>query len=205
MNWKKWTLLVVMMGVLLATAFANDGNGITKKRTDFIKERKAYFKEHIKPKVDAQRKILETSLTGEDKTEIARLREEIIKQRLLQNEFMYEARASHIKGEDVDEDLILELQAQRVVIENLRDHAKIIANKYRPEIDDLVANLKGFNKGSGKGMIHHNKTTNNNRGADGGRGIYGQSNSGRRGNGFGNGSLGDFDMVTFLLWNVNRG
>lgn len=219
MNLKKWTLLVAMMGVLLATAFANNGNEFNKNRADFLKERKAYFNEHIKPKVDEQRKKLEVSLTVEDKKEIARLREEIIKQRLLQNEFMFEARASHIKGGEVDEDLHLELQAQRIVIENLRDEAKIIANKYRPEIDDLVADLKVKFRENGRGLRYQNKGFNNrmgfhgNRGNHGKRGPNGPGNSGMMGNGFGyrspggfgHRSPGGFDIASFLLWDVNRG
>lgn len=214
MNLKKWTLLVAMMGVLLATAFANNGNEINKNRTDFLKERKAYFNEHIKPKVDEQRKKLETSLTVEDKKEIAILREEIIKQRLLQNEFMFDARASHIKGDDVDEDLLLEIKAQRIVIENLRDDAKIIANKYRPEIDDLVSDLKAIHRENGKGMRYNNREFNNRRkGGQGRRGADGPGQSARMdhrfghrfGHGFGYESTRGFDIVSFLLWDVNRG
>ena len=119
MNLKKWTLLVAMMGVLLAAAFANDGNEINKNRADFIKERKAYFKENIKPIIDAQRNKLETLISIDDKKEIVRLREEIMKQRLIQNEFMSEARTSHIKGEEVNEDLWMEINAQRIVMKIL--------------------------------------------------------------------------------------
>lgn len=211
MNLKKWTLLVAMMGVLLATAFAKNGNEINKNRADFLKERKAYFNEHIKPKVDEQRKKLEASLTAEDKKEITALREEIIKQRLLQNEFMFEARTSHIKGGEVDEDLLLEVQAQRIVIENLRDVAKLIANKYRPEIDDLVADMKADFKEDGRGLRYQNKGFNNRRGAPGERGFQGNrcpngpGNSGMMGNGYGSRSSRGFDIATFLLWDVNRG
>lgn len=211
MNLKKWTLLVAMMGVLFATAFANNGNEINRNRADFLKERKAYFNEHIKPKVDEQRKKLEASLTAEDKKEIATLREEIIKQRLLQNEFMFEARTSHIKDGEVNEDLNLELQAQRIVIENLRDVAKLIANKYRPEIDDLVSGLKVEFRENGRCLRYQNKGFNNrmgfhgNRGNHGKRGPNGPGNSGMMGNGYGDRSSRGFDIATFLLWDVNRG
>ncbi len=211
MNLKKWTLLVAMMGVLLATAFANNGNEISKRRGDFLKERKAYFNEHIKPKIDEQRKKLEASLTAEDKKEIAALRKEIIKQRLLQNEFMFEARTSHIKEGEIDEDLNLELQAQRIVIENLRDVAKLIANKYRPEIDDLVADLKMGVSENGRGLRSQNNEFNNRkgnqgrRGFQGNRGPNGHGNSGMMGNGYGDRSSRGFDIATFLLWDVNRG
>lgn len=216
MNAKKWTLLVVMVGVLLATAFANDGKEINKNRADFMKERKAYFKEHVKPLIDAQRKILDTSLKDEDKKEIAALREEIIKQRLLQNEFRFDARTDHIKGDEVNEDLLLELQAQKIVIENLRDEAKIIANKYRPEIDDLVADLKTSYRENGKDMKDRNMQFNHRKGGQGKRGQYGPNETQMRGDGFGHrngrgsgpgigqGSPGGFDIVSFLLWDVSR-
>jgi hypothetical protein len=205
MNVKKWTLLVVMMGVLLATAFANVGNEITKDRVDFMKERKAYFKENIKPKIDAQRKILEASLSVEDKKEISSLREEIINQRLLQNEFMFSARASHIKGEEDDEGLILELKAQRIVIENLQDEAKIIANKYRPEIDDLLAELKESGTEWKENMRPNREEYKGRNSHHGQRGHRGPDGNAPMGRGFGHGSRQELGLVTFLLWDVNRG
>lgn len=211
MNLKKWTLLVAMMGVLLVTAFANNGNEINKDRADFMKERKANFDEHIKPKIDAQREKLEASLSVEDKTEITNLRKEITNQRLLQNEFIYEARASHIKGGEMDEDLHLEIRAQRIVIENLLDEAKIIANKYRPEIDDLVADLKSDIREDERGLKHHNKEFNNRRGTPGESGFHGNrgpnrhGNPGMMGNGHGDRSSRGFDIANFLLWDVSRG
>ena len=80
MNLKKWTLLVAMIGVLMVTAFANDGSEKYTNHEDRIKERRTFFKEKVKPKVDAQRNVLEESISDEDKKEISRLREELISQ-----------------------------------------------------------------------------------------------------------------------------
>ena len=210
MNVKKWTLLVAMIGALLVTAFANENSEDEKNRADEIRKRRAYFSENIKPKVDAQRKKLESSITAEDKKEIERLREEVISQRLIGNEFFFEARASRIKGEEVSEDLILELKAQRIVIENLYDEAKLIANKYRPEIDDLVAELKDDReewRGKRDGMKGEHRGRGEYRGRRGPHGPDGISPM-RMGFGrgeFGQGSRKDFGLVTFLLWDVDRG
>ena len=204
MNLKKWTLLVAMMGVLLATAFANDGNEINKNRADFIKERKAYFKENIKPKLDAQRNKLEVSISAEDKKEIAKLREEVIREKLLQMEFMFEARSSRIKGEEVDEGLLMEIGAQRIVIENLYDQAKIIANNYRPEIDDLLTELREEGK-EWRGRMRPQRGEFEGYGKFNGRRPMGSGQFTEMGRGFGPGSPGGFGIVTFLLWDVNRG
>ena len=86
MKTKEWTLLVAMILVLIATAFANDNDEINQQRAKQVKERIAYFKENIKPKIDAQRNKLEPSISADDKKEINRLRDELLKQRLLENE-----------------------------------------------------------------------------------------------------------------------
>ena len=205
MDLKKWTLLVAMMGVLLATAFASDGNEINKSRADFLKEQRAYFKEHIKPKMDAQRNKLEPSLSTEDKKEVARLREEITNQKLMQNEFMSEARVSHIKGEEIDEGLMEEIKAQRIFIENLYDEAKVIANKYRPEIDELVASLKEEGKEWRGQMRQQQGRFNENNEFRGRNGQYGPRNFGDNRRGFGPEPRRELNLVTFLLWDVNRG
>lgn len=210
MNVKKWTLLVAMIGALLVTAFANDKDEIEKKREDEFRKRRAYFTENIKPKVDALRNKLETSITAEDKNEIERLREEIINQRLIENQFFFEARALRIKGEEVSEDLILELKAQRIVIENLYDEAKLIANNYRPEIDDLVAELKDDREewsGKRDGMRGEHRGRGEFKGKRGPHGPEGFSPSGIGfGHGdFDHGSRRDLGLVTFLLWDVDRG
>lgn len=216
MNLKKWTLLVAMMGVLLATAFANGGNEVNKNRANFIKERKAYFLENIKPKIDAQRNKLEVSISAEDKKEISKLREEVIREKLLQNEFIFEMRSLQIKGEEIDEGLYDEIRAQRIVIENLYDKAKIIANNYRPEIDDLLAELseegkewRGQMRGQ-KGEFEGHQRINGRKpmgsGSFGDMGIGMRHNShGNPGRHFGPGSAGGFGIATFLLWDVNRG
>ena len=204
MDFKKWTLLVAMMGVLLVTAFANDENEIAKNRADFMKERKAYFKENIKPKIDAQRTKLEASISAEDKNEIARLREEVMNQRLMQNEFVFEAHADRIKGKEVDEGLRLEIRAQHIVIENLHDQAKIIANKYRPEIDDLLEEINA-QRGELEGPMRYNKGEFEARKGNGKRGANGHGYEGMRGRGPGHGAPRDFGIATFLLWDVNRG
>lgn len=223
MNVKKWTLLVAMIGALLVTAFANDKDEIVKNREDQLKERIAFFKENIKPKVDAQRNKLEASISPEDKKEIERLRAEIIKQRLMENEFIFEARASRIKGEEFNEGLWQEIEAQRIVIENLQDQAKLIANKYRPEIDDLVADLRNdlreehgnmypLRDGSGQGYGRGRRGHGNAEGVKGrgyGQGIAPGNRPGFH-KGFGPydydlGFNGRLDIVAFLLWDVNRG
>lgn len=214
MNMKKWTLLVAMIGVLMVTAFANDRDENIKSREDQAKERRAYFKENIKPKVDAQRNKLDASISAEDKKEIERLRTEIMSQRLIENEFFFEARASHIKGEEIDEDLMLELKAQRIVIENLHDDAKIIANKYRTEIDELLASIKEDRKEwqenvrPQRGEFYGKEGRGNPRDGEGYRGQRGHHGGdgipSMRG-GFSPGSRPELGLVTFLLWDVNRG
>lgn len=205
MNLKRWTLLVAMIGVLLVTAFANERD--EEERSDRLKERMTFFKENVKPRVDAQRVKLEELLSEEDKKEIERLREEIISQRLLENEFFFEARAMRIKGEEVSESLMLELKAQRIAIENLHDDAKIIANKYRPEIDEMLVELKdsreewkahmGPRKGEGYSGEGHKKQM---------KGRKGHGNHpGMRGMRLGENNRRDLGMVTFLLWDVDRG
>jgi hypothetical protein len=227
MSKRQIILLVAMMGVLFTTAFANDNNEAKKDRSDIRKERRIYFQENIKPKVDAQRTKLEASLSESDKKEIKRLREEIIKQRLMQNEFQSEARAARIKGDSFDEGLYDEIQAQRIVIENLMDQAKLVANKYRPEIDELVTDLRadlrdqlmedrdeirqrrdgsgqGYGPGRrGQGPRGANKNRSFGRGHDG---EFGPMRGGFGRGGFGMpGARGSLDIVAFLLWDVERG
>lgn len=141
MDAKRWTLLIAMIGALMVTAFAKDANGNDDKREAMMKARRAYFKVNIKPKVDAQRIKLEESLTTKDREEIAFLREEMLDQKLILNEFLSEARALRITGEEMDEDLSLEIKAQRIVMDNLFDQAEVIAGKYHQEIDVLLAEL----------------------------------------------------------------
>ncbi len=204
MKTKEWILVVAMMGVLFVTAFADDSTTNNDERAKFRKEQKAYFLENIKPKIDAQRNILEKSISAEDQKEILRLREEIIKQLLFENEFIFEARALRIKGEEVGESLITEMQAQRIVIENLNDQAKIIANKYRPQIDNLLTEIKTIhNPASPYGLpgMDFNKRNE----FQGRRGQQDHEFQDLRGNGFGPGSRRDFGIVQFLLWDVDRG
>ncbi len=205
MNMKKWTLLVAMIGVLLVTAFANDKDETRKNRAEQYKERRAFFKENIKPKVDAQRTKLEASISQDDKKEIERLREEIISQRLLENEFFHEARAMRIKGEEVSEDLILELKAQRIVIENLNDEAKLIANKYRPEIDDLLAEIKNDREEWREGMRPDRAEFRGRHGYKDGKGYRSSEEIHPMSRRFNHGSRQGLGLVTFLLWDVNRG
>lgn len=205
MDMKKWTLLVAMIGALLVTAFASDGFENIENRNDQIKERKAFFKNNIKPKVDAQRNILEKSISDKDKKEIARLRAELISQRLMQNELFHDVRAERIKGNEVSEDLITELKAQRIVIENLYDNAKIIANKYRPEIDDLLEELKEDRKEWTEQMRSEGRSGEGRRPRFGKRGPHSQEDlQGRRIDFHGRRAEG-LNVVVFLLWDVNRG
>lgn len=205
MNFKKWTLLVTMIGALLVTAFANDKDENVKNREDQLKERRIFFQENIKPKVDVQRNKLDASISVEDKKEIKRLREEIINQMLIENEFFFEARASHIKGEAYDEDLMLELKAQRIVIENLRDEAKIVANKYRSEIDELLAEIDDDRKEWSEQMRPNREEFRGRNKRNEYRGPHGMEGMDAKGRGFGHGSRPELGLVTFLLWDVNRG
>lgn len=213
MNAKKWTLLVAMIGALLVTAFAKDKDEIRDERRARMELRREYFKENIKPKVDAQRTEFESKISAEDKKEISRLREEIISQRLMQNENYFEARAMRIKGEEVDESLIDEIESQRISIENLYDKAKLIANKYRPEIDDVVADLredirkdfKEHRNEEGRPEKHGGREwRGQGRGDNDMHGMRGRGGHGPRG-GFGRGEMPRLDLVGFLLWDVNRG
>ena len=223
MKTKQYFLLVAMMGVLFATAFAGNPDETNKKRSELMKERYEYFKVNIKPKVDAERNKLEATLSEADKKEISRIREEIIKQKLMENEFLAEARAGMIKGEPFNEGLWMELNAQKIVIENLYDQAKLIANKYRPQIDDMVADLReSIRDESGtsrtdRGRMDVRRGQGDNRGNATGGPRYGKGDGerfGQRGQsglghgfygGFGPGSHRGLDMVSFLLWDVNRG
>ncbi len=216
MNLKKWTLLVAMMGVLLVTAFAIDGNEVNQDRIEMMQKRKAFFKENIKPKIDAQRKKLDASISANDKKEITKLRAEIVKQKLIQNELMFEHRKARINGEELNEDDFQKGRTQRLEIEKLYDQAKVIANNYRPEIDDLIADLKqemrgqqskmgskkgnsgGKGMGKGKGQMQHKSFGNNCQGNGPG------SKSGMH-KGFGHGSQKGMTVVKFLLWDENRG
>ncbi len=209
MSLKKWTLLVAMMGVLLVTAFAIAGKEPNHDRIEMLKERKAFFKENIKPKIDAQRKKLDASISDADKKEIIRLRSEIVKQKLIQNELMFERRKARINGEKLNEDAFQKGKAQRLEIEKLYDQAKVIANNYRPEIDDMIAELKQEFKGqrakmrSQKGKHRGNaqmqqKSYGENRqghGPDRKKGMH---------RGFGHGHQKGLGVVTFLLWDENR-
>lgn len=219
MKIKEMILVAAMMGVLIATAFANDNDELRQRRSELMKERIANFKENIKPKIDAQRNILDNSLSTEDKSEIARLRQEIIKQRLMENEFLFEARAARIKGEDFDEGLWQEIEAQKIMIENLRDQAKLIANKYRPEIDDLVSDLRVEIREEvveqrpatkGRGQQYDDGRRGPRQEGFNGRGNGFGPHAGNRGRagfdrGVGPNMNGRLDIVSFLLWDVNRG
>jgi hypothetical protein len=223
MKMKQYFLLVAMMGVLFATAYAGNPDETNKKRSELMKERYEYFKNNIKPQVDVERNKLDATLSEADKKEIARIRTEIMNQKLKENGFLSEARAARIKGEPFNEGLWLEIDAQKIVIENLYDQAKLIANKYRPQIDDMLIALRaslrdvseskrpesgrmdgrrgqGDNRGNATGGPRHGKGDGERFGQRGqsglGHGFYG---------GFGPGSHRGLDMVSFLLWDVNRG
>ena len=202
----------------MATAFASEKDERIADRENQWNEHREYFKEHIKPKVDEQRNKLEESISAEDKKEINRIREEIISQRLMQNDLFHEARASWIKGEEVEEGLIQELKAQRIVIENLHDKAKLIANKYRPEIDDMVADLRDELRSE---RADHREMRGDEWQGRGRRGEGPNGDARRNGpHGYSTGMQGDapfgfgnqgpgrnrsMDVVRFLLWDVNRG
>ncbi len=225
MDTKKWTLLVVMIGVSLATAFTSvQPSG---DQSDFYKERIKFFNEKVKPKIDAQRQKLEASISTADKNEIARLRDEIKNKRLAQNELMFKMREARINGETPDEGKIGAMRANRLAIESLYDQAKVIANNYRPQIDDLLADLRAElqelraemrpSGGQGPGMMGGKPGF----GAPG-KGM-GPCMSGKPGAGFGHGmgpgsmkmgkgfgpgfhrgGRGGMNIVSFLLWDVNK-
>jgi hypothetical protein len=230
MNKRQWILMIAMMGVLFATAFAKGNDDESNSRTKLIKERYTFFKENIKPKIDEQRNKLETSIADDDKTEINRIRENIVKQRLLRNEFLFEARQARIKGEPFDEGLWQEIEAQHIVIENLYDQAKLIANKYRPEIDGMVSDLRvelRETRQDERPGFGPRSEDSNRRYGKGGRGEGYRDGRGGRGFGPGNHTRNEFrngaqdgydmhpfsgtwdrgrlDIVRFLLWDVNRG
>ena len=214
MNAKKWTLLVTMVVVLMATAFANEKDVTKDERRARMEMRRDYFKEHIKPKIDAQRNEFETSISAEDKEEIKRLRDEIISQRLMQNELFFESRAQRIKGEEVKESLLQELEAQRISIENLYDKAKLIANKYRPEIDEIVADLRediraefqDYRNEDGQldGRRERQWRGPQGKGPGSPGGFHGRSGHGNAW-GFAPDRFPRMDLVGFLLWDSNRG
>lgn len=223
MKTKHYVLIVAMMGVLFATAFAGNPDETNKKRSELMKERYEYFKANIKPKVDAERNKLEATLSEADKKEISRIREEIIKQKLMENQFLFEARESRIKGEPFNEGLWLEIEAQKIMIENLHDQAKLIANKYRPQIDEMVTDLRASLRDVSetnrpyRGQMDGQRGQNDTRGygqsgrrfGDGDGGRFGHRGPGELGygfhGGFGPGINRGLDMVSFLLWDVNRG
>ena len=111
--------------------------------------------------------------------------------------------------------MIMELKAQRIVIENLHDQAKLIANKYRPEIDDLISDLRGDLKGDRKNMqasrggekeMHHKGNGDHGKGPrmrGPERGMHGEGPDGFEG--MGPRRNGFTDVVGFLLWDVDRG
>ncbi len=241
MDTKRWTLLVAMIGVLLATAFASvQPSG---DQSDFYKERIKFFKENVKPKIDAKRQQLESSISAADKKEITRLRDEIKAKRLAQNELMFKMRESRINGETPDESNIEAMRSNRLAIESLYDQAKVIANNYRPQIDDLLADLRtemqelraemgpgaGFGpgmmggkpgfRGPGKGM-GIGPCMSGKPGAGFGPGMgpgamkmgrgfgpgfhKGNFGGGPGSHGFGVGGRGGMNIVSFLLWDVNK-
>jgi hypothetical protein len=223
MKTKHYVSIVAMMGALFVTAFAGNPDETNKKRSELMKERYEYFKANIKPKVDAERNKLEATLSEADKKEISRIREEIIKQKLMENQFFFEARESRIKGEPFNEGLWLEIEAQKIMIENLHDQAKLIANKYRPQIDDMVTDLRASLRDVSetnrpyRGQMDGQRSQKDNRGYGQGGRSFGEGDGGRFGHrgpgelgygfhgGFGPGINRGLDMVSFLLWDVNRG
>lgn len=223
MKTKQLILLIAMMGVLFATAFAGDEESYRKKRSELMKERYTFFKENIKPIIDSKRNELEPSISSEDKKEIEQIREEVIKQKLLLNEFQFEAREARIKGEEFNEGLWQEIEAQHIVIENLYDKAKLIANRYRPEIDDMVADLRESIRDERSEQFEdrdekfRGRTGRADREEFRGRGFergvhprmsrrFALHNAAGPGMGFPGPGFGEgMNIVAFILWNVDRG
>jgi len=222
--------MIAMMGVLFATTFAKGNDDESNSRSKWMKERYTFFKENIKPVIDTERNKLEASISADDKKEVNRIREEIMKQRILENEFLFEARQARIKGEPFDEGLWQEIEAQHIVIENLYDQAKLIANKYRPEIDEMVADLRvelretrqeerpNIGPGAGNNSDQRYGKVRRGDGYRDGRGVRGFGPGNHARNEFRNGAhdgygmhpfsgawdRGRLDIVRFLLWDVNR-
>ncbi|NJN24665.1 MAG: hypothetical protein HC819_01025 [Cyclobacteriaceae bacterium] len=205
---KEWILVAAMMGVLLVTAMASDKTNDNDSWQDLRKERHAYFLEKVKPEIDASRNTLETSISAEDKNEINRLREDIVKQKLLESELRYELRNARIKGEKIDDALIAKLSTQHMEIENLYDRAKVVANKYRPQIDELLAGIELPRQNLNNSPRGRNYEQQGNRGQ--GQGRQGMQRNGNnpygrsKGHGQGYGLRGGFDITSFLLWDPNR-
>jgi capsule polysaccharide export protein KpsE/RkpR len=202
MDAKRWTLLIAMIGALMVTAFAKDGNENDEKREAVMKARRTYFKENIKPKVDAQRIKLEESLTTKDRQEVAFLREEMVNQKLILNEFLSEARAWRIKGEEMDEDLSLEIEAQRIVMDNLFDQAEVIVGKYHHEIDVLLAELRA-ERNTWRSQVQTISGSDESKAFKGVRAEY-QGAFEKAKPRCGHRSEKEIGEIIFLLWDVNR-
>ena len=170
---KKITLLVVLMGVLFTTTYANDENKSSQR------DQRTYFKEQVKPKVDAQRVKLDPAISDSDKQEISRLREELIHQKRMEDALISEARTTQTNGENIGEDIWQEIMVEQIMIDNLLDEAKIIADKYEPQLQKLVASinvdLPPLPRETNQG--HHQRRAEN--------------------------LLKSMDSVRFLLWDVN--
>ena len=139
MNTKKWTLWLAMMGVLFATAFANDpidgDDGLRNGRTERIIEK-------IAPVMDAQRAKLDAKMSDDDVTKVESLKKQLKDQRLMLHELNCEAGAARIKGEKPAESLRQEIRAQMTVIGNLYEDAEDIADKYEDAIEGLMEEVK---------------------------------------------------------------
>lgn len=141
MDTKRWMLLFVMVGVLLATAFAqeNEISSVNDVRRD---DRREFFKEQVAPVISAERTKLDEVISAEDQIIIDKLRDQMLSHRMLLLELQCEMKASRLQGEAPDEGLMNELDAQRVVIRNTMRDATTIAEKYDAEIDALIENVK---------------------------------------------------------------
>jgi hypothetical protein len=174
MDTKKWTLLLAMMGVLIATAFANDPvdgeDGIRDGRRDKMIEK-------IAPILDAQRAKLDEVMSTEDQEKVASIKSDLKDQRLMLHGLNCEAGASRIKGEKPDESLREEMRAQMTVIRNLYKEAGEIADKYEDTIEDLMEEVKagmqslreeGEKDGAGPGFREEGRRVNGGRRNPGG-------------------------------------
>jgi len=80
----------------------------------------------------------------------------------------------------------------------------LIANKYRPEIDDLLAEIKNDREEWREGMRPDRAEFKGRNGHKGGKGYRGSEEMHPMGMRFDRGSRQGLGLVTFLLWDVNR-
>ena len=141
MDTKKWMLLVVMVGALLATAFGQNVENVPGEDID-RQGRKQFLRTKIAPLITEERLQLDKQISSEDQKTIDALKERMKSQRLLMLELQCEMRAMKLNGELPADGLKSELKAQATVIKNTREQAKALTDKYDQVIDQHLEKLK---------------------------------------------------------------